>query len=183
MTHIEPLCFVSLYFVIFNHTQYAGFLYFAHHTESPLYCFYMFVLILCKIAVSIFFMITGTLLLEKEKFLRMVFGKRVLQFAVILLVVLLVYYFVLYDGLSAGDFIRRVDSSNMTMGDLYSYLAILLMFSFLRKLELVLSAKGRTSCICFLSYSASGCAPNCRVLDRERGSCPSMRTFCRDFCG
>ena len=100
----------------------------------------MFVSILCKIAVPIFFMITGALLLKKEEPLRMLFVKHVLIFSLILQVVSLIYYIVLCDGWSVGDFIRRVYSRNITTGlwYLYSYLGILLILPFLRKLVMVL---------------------------------------------
>ena len=64
-THIELLRIIASFFVIFNHIGSWGFTLFLNFNSNDIrYWFYMFVSVLCKISVPIFFMISGALLLE-----------------------------------------------------------------------------------------------------------------------
>ena len=143
--HIEILRIVSIYCVMFNHTQDNGFFYFSKDIDNPISFFYMFSSVLCKVAVPIFFMITGAVLLNKEENLKELFIKRILKYVLILLGVSLIYYFGLrsQSTLTIGNFIETIYSSEVTTGMwyLYSYLGILIMLPILRKVVKVLSVK------------------------------------------
>ncbi len=133
--HIELMRILAIYFVMFNHTQSGGFFYFAENRDDPLYYFYMFISILCKIAVPLFFMITGALLLKKNESLKEVYFKRILKYIIILFFISFFYYLWLYQEHSIMDFIKTIYSKDVTSGlwYLYSYIGILIMLPVLRK--------------------------------------------------
>ena len=76
--HIDILRIFAALLVIFNHTS--GFYY--YHTYVNIWESGIFVVlsVITKIAVSIFFMISGALLLGKEESYTVLFTKRILQF-------------------------------------------------------------------------------------------------------
>ncbi|MBP1575773.1 MAG: acyltransferase family protein [Oscillospiraceae bacterium] len=139
--HVEILRTIAIYFVMFNHT--GGFFYFAKSIDDPLYYFYMSVSVLCKVAVPVFFMITGALLLKKEETLKTLITKRILKFSLILVTISLFYYLLLNRNWSVTDFAEKVYSTNITTGlwYLYSYIGILFMLPILRKLVKNLTEK------------------------------------------
>jgi surface polysaccharide O-acyltransferase-like enzyme len=100
----------------------------------------MFISIACKIAVPVFFMITGALLLGKEESIKEIYRKRILKFVVILLVMSIIYQ--MYDWKFRGaefswvNCFKRIYSSNASVAlwYLYSYIGVLMMLPFLRKL-------------------------------------------------
>lgn len=134
--HIELLRIIAIFLVMFNHTQNGGFFYFAENQNAPLYYVYLSFSILCKIAVPIFYMITGALLLKKDETVATVLKKRFLKYVFILLGVSLFYYFWLYENCSIADFFEKVYSIDITTGlwYLYSYLGIIIMLPILRNL-------------------------------------------------
>lgn len=84
--YMDVLRIVAAFFVIFNHTGDKGFFLFSV-TDNPFeYWLYLFLSILCKIAVPLFFMISGALLLSKNEPLYKLYYKRVLKYIVIILV-------------------------------------------------------------------------------------------------
>lgn len=145
--HLDLLRIIAIFFVVYNHTNEKGYYLFSI-TENPLtYPFYMALSVLCSIAIPIFFMISGALLLGKEESLRTLFRKRILRIlAVILLFSFLQYA---YKAVWLGqpfdllDFLKRTVSSPMIIPYwyLYSYLVYLLLLPFLRRLARAMRGK------------------------------------------
>ena len=141
--HIEFLRILAIYLVMFNHTQNGGFLYFAQNSGDPWNVLYMTASVFCKIAVPVFFMITGALLLKKNESVKTLITKRVLKFVFVLAFISLFYYMLLCDDHSPVDFLKRLYTSNLTTGlwYLYSYIGVLLMLPILRKCAQALGQK------------------------------------------
>lgn len=140
--HIELLRIIAIVFVLFNHTGTKGFVLFTVARESQFYWFYMFTSIGIKVAVPIFFMISGAMLLGKEESMAVILKKRVLKFLGILLIgSLVVYVHKVLDGsvsaFSLKDLGERIYIGNVTTAYwyFYAYTALLLMLPFLRKLS------------------------------------------------
>lgn len=138
--YMDVLRIVAAFFVIFNHTGDKGFFLFSV-TDNPFeYWLYLFLSILCKIAVPLFFMISGALLLSKNEPLYKLYYKRVLKYIVIILVFSFFWYIVLNSedltNFSITTFLTIVYSSSITIPYwfLYSYLAAVLMLPFIRKM-------------------------------------------------
>lgn len=66
-SYIDLLKIMAIYMVLFNHTKDKGFILFTIAQGSKLYPFYLFNAIWIKIAVPLFFMTSGALLLGKEE--------------------------------------------------------------------------------------------------------------------
>ena len=66
-TYIDFLRIVAIYMVLFNHSGKNGMMLFTISRQSPFYPFYLFNSIFIKIAVPLFLMISGTLLLGKNE--------------------------------------------------------------------------------------------------------------------
>ena len=64
--YLDFLRIIAIFMVLFNHTGTSGFVLFTVTQRSALYPFYLFNAILIKIAVPLFFMISGVLLLGKN---------------------------------------------------------------------------------------------------------------------
>ncbi|MDO5399924.1 MAG: acyltransferase family protein [Eubacteriales bacterium] len=125
---------------MFNHTGNAGFTLFTQRTGSLLFPFYLIISILDKMAVPLFFMVSGALLLGKEESIAAVFRKRVLRFGIILLAVSACYFariWKMYDQSHLlRDFLVLVYSADIAdhLWYLYSYLGLLFMLPLLRKM-------------------------------------------------
>lgn len=136
LIHFDLLRLVAIYLVIFNHTGDRGYSLFINQTGSPMSLLYMFFSVFCKIAVPLFFMISGALLLKKEESLKQLFLKRVLRIALVLFLSSIPYYYWLHkaNGIGIWDFFSWIysDSATTSFWYLYSYLALLLMLPFLR---------------------------------------------------
>lgn len=109
---------------------------FADHVDSWL-CFpYMLASVFCKVAVPIFFMISGALLLPKQESLGKLFSKRILRMVIVLIAVSAPYYYWLcrLQGLRFSGFLTYIyeNSASTALWYLYSYIALLLMMPFLR---------------------------------------------------
>lgn len=141
--YIDLLRIISICFVIFNHTGPLGYTLFIERTDSPFYFGYMAFSVLCKIAVPVFFMISGALLLKKEESILEVLKKRVLRIALVLLIASVPYYVWLHrdSGLSILGFFKTLYTEDVTTSFwyLYSYLGILLMLPLLQKLAKAMS--------------------------------------------
>lgn len=139
-TYIDFLRIVAIYMVLFNHSGKNGMMLFTISRQSPFYPFYLFNSIFIKIAVPVFLMISGTLLLGKnESYSDIV--KRFLKFAAVLLAASFISY--LYDcfyrhsmTFSIIDFFIRVYKQpiSIALWYMYSYLAFILMLPFMRTL-------------------------------------------------
>lgn len=140
-TYIEFLRIIAILLVIFNHTGDKGFFLFSISTNSIFYWFYLFISISCKIAVPLFFMISGALLIPKDESIKMLFKKRIIKFIIIILVfsfIQYIYYSFIKNqfNFSVSDFIVKTYSLSMATAYwyLYSYLGLLLMLPFIRKM-------------------------------------------------
>lgn len=145
MLHIEFLRAIAIYLVMFNHTKTRGFFLFSVEQDSLAYPFYLFLSIADKVAVPIFFMISGALLLGKEETIKELYQKRICKFLVVLITVSFAYQ--IYDWHYHGekfDFIgclkqMYTQKASVALWYLYAYLGILVMLPLLRRL-----AKGLT---------------------------------------
>lgn len=146
MLHIEFLRIIAIYLVLFNHTGVKGFFHFSVAADSHFYWMYLFYSILDKIAVPLFFMISGALLLQKDENLSQLYYKRVLKFIVILLAISAVYqlydYYVNNDNIELKTILLEFvnGSTSTALWYLYSYIGVLIMLPFLRKLARSLSS-------------------------------------------
>jgi surface polysaccharide O-acyltransferase-like enzyme len=140
LIHVEILRIICCYLVLFNHTGTKGFFYFSTARSLRLYWVYMFMSIACKVAVPIFFMISGALLLGKEESIKDIFIKRIFRFVIVLIVASVlyqVYNWIYYDTefTLVGCF-KKIYSSDASypFWYLYSYIGMLMMLPFLRKM-------------------------------------------------
>lgn len=138
VVHLDLLRLVAIFLVIFNHTGDRGYTLFINMIDSPISLFYMAFSVFCKIAVPLFFMISGALLLKKEESLKHILLKRVLRIATILFLVSIPYYYWLHkdNGIGILDFLKWIYSESATtaLWYLYNYLSFLLMLPFLRSM-------------------------------------------------
>lgn len=138
--HLDALRVLAIFFVVMNHTGYAGQLYYLQIHEHPLHWLLMGFSALHKTAVPLFLMVSGALLIGKEESFRELFRKRILRFALVLLLFsLLGYLYDIRDHLADFNYFyfftnlysyRLVDS----YWYLYCYLGYLLVLPFLRRL-------------------------------------------------
>lgn len=145
LIYLEVLRIIAIYLVLFNHTN--GFLLYATHYPLPTSYLYLVISIISKVAVSVFFMISGALLLEKEESYLILYRKRILKYAIVLILFSFVYfaYFSYSNGLpiKINDFLKLLYSSNANahFWFLYDYLAFLVMLPFIRKIVKSLTNK------------------------------------------
>lgn len=137
--YLECIRIISIFFVVFNHTNQHGFFFFPNTDNVIWYLLSIFFSVLCKSAVPLFFMISGFLLLGKQETLITVLKNRVLKYGFIILIASAFTYIAngIYYGntdFSIRDIIKIVyrGSDIGTYWFLYSYLGILLMLPFLR---------------------------------------------------
>lgn len=147
--HMDFLRMIAIFMVLFNHTGAKGFALFTIARESYLYGCYLFLSIFIKIAVPIFFMISGALLLGrgdgKRNISKLDTIKRFKKFLVILIICSFISY--LYslnfkiENFDIKYFFQTLYSSRVTGAYwyLYSYLAYILMLPLLCKLAQTLS--------------------------------------------
>ena len=154
LVHLDILRVLAIYLVVFNHTGERGFMLFANNTDSLGYFPYMVYSILCKIAVPIFFMISGALLLPKDESLKQLFSKRIFRMIVVLVLISVPYYFWLHrtQGISVVRFFTYIygHSASTSLWYLYSYIGLLLMLPFLR--SMVKCMKQQDYIYLFLGY-------------------------------
>lgn len=138
--YIDVLRILATLMIMFNHTSTFGFALYTVRTSGILYWIYLFLAILTKTAVPIFFMISGGLLLEKEEPIRFMLKKRFLRFFIVLLMGSIIHYVYFskwqLEVLSVGDFFSNFFSGNIVTPYwyLYSYLGFVLMLPIIRKM-------------------------------------------------
>lgn len=136
--YLDLLKVLAIFLVLWNHTS-NGFDLYNRVLEMPQHMLYLCFSIFDKIAVPLFFMCSGAVLLGREESVGTILKKRVWRFVWILLVVSGISYVMYYRNnadFSLYDFLVRLYSGNVLtpLWYLYSYLAMLLMLPFLRKL-------------------------------------------------
>lgn len=144
--HLEFLRFLAILLVIFNHTGDAGYLYFTQTASQALYPLYFTLSVLCKVAVPLFWMVSGALLLDRDESVKYIFRHRFLRMAIVLTVFSFLYYLYSAKGNSAFTFspvyfAERLYSSDLAPAFwyLYAYLGMLIMLPLLRKIAKGLS--------------------------------------------
>ena len=127
--------------VLFNHTSVRGFVLFTISRGAPLFHFYLFNAIFIKIAVPLFFMTSGALLLCKEESIKQVICGRFLKYLTVLSVASVMQYLYtcfVYDPqpLSVSAFFTKLYTRNMEVAYwyMYAYLAYILLLPLLRHL-------------------------------------------------
>ncbi len=160
-TYIEFLRVLACFLVIVNHTNSSIFL-----SRSPSLTWFISLtwFFICKIAVPIFLLITGALLLKKQDTPR----KSISRFVRIFIVLFTgsVIYYVYYgrtapENISATDFLRRFfagSSATNSYWYLYMYLALLCILPLLQKLAVALT-KNQMRLLLFLSLGILGIIP------------------------
>ena len=145
--HIAAVKILAALLVIFNHTGTYGFRQFTMAPHSPLFPFYLFLSILCAVAVPLFFMCSGALLLGRDEPLKKLYSHRILRYiAVLVLFSLAEYLFVNRHELSHFNplrFLLKIYSTNVhgAYWFLYAYLACLILLPFLRKMARALDGR------------------------------------------
>lgn len=143
--YLEIIRIIAIFFVVFNHTNGYGFFYFTKTDNIVWYAVSLFCSILCKVAVPLFFMISGYLLLGKKESLRTVLIKRILRYSIVI-VIATAFTYIVTEWYRGGEFsVRNIvkmvyrGSDIGTYWYLYAYLGILLMLPFLRGCALTIT--------------------------------------------
>lgn len=127
--------------VLFNHTGTDGFMLFTVARSSGFYFLYLFFSILIKIAVPLFFMTSGALLLGKEESYGVLLKKRFLKYGTLLFIGSFIAY--LYacfrtapQEVNLPCFFKTLytDRVSVAYWYLYAYLSYILMLPILRKM-------------------------------------------------
>ena len=148
LAYIELLRVVAIFFVVFNHTRNLGYTLYMEVSGGSAYWGSLSLSILCKIAVPIFFMISGGLLLGRKESLKELFRRRILRYvAVILLFTFLQYLRIVRvhpeRGFHPGEWLRYCFTGDIIepYWFLYAYLSFLLLLPFLRHLAAVMRGR------------------------------------------
>ena len=139
--YLEIIRAICMFLVIFNHTGKKGFMLFTVSTNSFMYPIYMFISIACKIAVPLYWMVSGALLLPKEETITKVYKHRILRMVIVLTLFSFITYVWQYfagiiDNISISGFLRGLYSSDFAVAYwfIYSYIGMMMILPFLRKL-------------------------------------------------
>lgn len=134
--------------VIFNHTGTRGYMLYTVSMDSVFYPFYMLISVACKVAVPLYFMVSGALLLPKEESIKKVYCHRILRMVIVLILYSAVtYVWQILTGRIEGGFdlkyfIEKIFSSQFATAYwfIYAYIGMLVMLPLLRKLVKSMSA-------------------------------------------
>ncbi|MBR5109283.1 MAG: acyltransferase family protein [Clostridia bacterium] len=137
--YLDVVKIIAIYMVLFNHTGSSGFTMYRKVTELPWHLPLVVLSIFIKIAVPLFFMASGALLLGRDEPYKALFKHRVLRFSIILVAASFINYWAYVKGnspFSLLDFLSRLYTNDVVtpLWYLYSYIAFLCMLPFLRKL-------------------------------------------------
>lgn len=136
-SHLDILRILAIYMVIYNHTMEKGFFLFASQQGSPFYWLYLGWSVVITVAVPLFWMVTGALLLGREETFSTLLRKRLLRFAGVLLLFSMVMWAVTRPGdYSVGGFLLLIYQFPIANAYwyLYAYLGYLILLPFLRKI-------------------------------------------------
>lgn len=146
--YIDFLKIIAIYMVLFIHTSTKGSLIFIQKPFAVQSYFYLFFGIIVKIAVPLFFMSSGALLLGKTETYKTVIKKRFLRFLVTLILASLINYLYICFRSSPSPFslVAFIESMYKTpvsvaLWYLYAFLAYILMLPLLRKMVRSLEGK------------------------------------------
>ncbi len=139
--HIDVLKILAILLVIFIHTGNEGFLAYQRQENLLIQILQLFFASFSKIAVPLYFMCSGALLLGKEETIQKLWKKRVLKYIIITIVFTIIYYIFLsiHDNslIDLGWILKTMYSSSTfsfsgSYWFLYSYIAFLIMLPILR---------------------------------------------------
>ncbi|MBQ2952870.1 MAG: acyltransferase [Clostridia bacterium] len=144
--YLDVVKLLAIVMVVFNHTGNSGYKMYLDVSAEPAHTLMLAFSALIKIAVPLFFMASGALLLGRDEPYGTVLVRRVLRFALVLLAASLFFY---WDGLGAReafslpDFLDGLYRNTLTghLWYLYSYLCMLLLLPFLRRLARGMTAR------------------------------------------
>ena len=144
--YLDVVKLLAIVLVVFNHSGNNGYKMYLDVPAEPAHSLLLAFSAFVKIAVPLFFMASGALLLRREEPYGKVLAGRVAKFAAILVAVTFFYYAdaVLPEGkLRVGDFLIHLYRNDLTghLWYLYSFLCYLLLLPFLRKLAQTMQAK------------------------------------------
>lgn len=142
---LELLRIIAIVGVIFNHTD--GFYLYYSNTDSKVTFFYsVLASVFCRMAVPLFLMVSGSVLLRKKESLEELYKKRIFRIVCVLFFTSAFYYILqIMRGrrteYSLIDFARGLLAGNIqeSLWYLYLYLGILLLLPVLRKLVIGLN--------------------------------------------
>lgn len=156
--YIELLRVIAIVLVVFNHTRNMGYSLYTEAGSGFTYWASLSLSILCKIAVPIFFMISGGLLLGKKESLKQLFSKRILRYIIVILIFTFLQYLRMVrihpeEGFHLTTWLLYCYAGNIIepYWFLKSYLSFLLILPFLR---LLVSAMGRREYLYLIAIKA-----------------------------
>ena len=149
LLHIELLRIIAIFLVILTHTGTYGYVHCnLYEGEGIEYWFFLYLTLIIKTAVPIFFMISGAVLLGKEESIKDLYKKRVLKMVLVLILFSLItyIYFVCTGSIhnySIEDFLTRLYTNKISTPYwfLYAYIAFLMLLPILRTIAKNLSSK------------------------------------------
>lgn len=149
--YLEFIRIFAIFFVIFNHTSEMGFFLFAESpTDSFRFWGYMIVSVICKVAVPLFFCVSGALLLGKEtEGIAKLWKNRILKMIIILVVFSTINYvnscWLSGKSFSFSKLMKSLYTGpslvNGHMWYLYAYIVFLICLPFLQALVKKLESK------------------------------------------
>lgn len=139
IAYLDVIKLFAILMVVFNHSGGSGYKLYVEVMNEPVHSMLMAFSALIKIAVPLFFMASGALMLRREESFGKILTKRVLKFVFVLLAVSFVFYYDSHaakEPLSVQDFCIHVLKNDLSvhLWYLYSYICYLLMLPFLQKL-------------------------------------------------
>lgn len=133
--YLDILKIIACFLVVVNHAG-IGLLSYAGYTKGTT-LFYSTCFSICKIAVPIFIMITGSLLLKKEETYKSII-KRIFRIVVPIICVSIYYYFIDqgHVGTDIKNFITAIiqEPLNMSLWYLYMLIGLYIMTPFIKKM-------------------------------------------------
>lgn len=160
--YLEILRCLAILLVIFNHTGDAGFIYYT--TLEPGFKYYLFMAcsVLTVMNIPIFYMISGATLMHKDEPIGVVWKKRILRYALVIVIFSFLQYLlaIQFDphSFSISTFFKAVFSRDMIVPYwfLYEYLGFLIMVPIFRKLFRALSREDMLYIVCiYLAFSSA----------------------------
>ena len=136
---LEITRIIALILVLFNHTGENGFELFRCAESKWIWEMSIFIDLICKAGVPLFFMVSGVLLLDRNERIIDILRKRILRYLIIIVFFSFIYYVILYIshpeyGFSLGYFVKYIYSNPFIVPYwfLYSYVEFLILLPVLR---------------------------------------------------
>ena len=188
-TYLEMLRIIAILMVIYNHTP--GFATPPPYGGTALVFLHNLTMELCKMAVPVFFMISGALLLNRDAPLRVIFRKRILRFLIVIVGYgLLQYAYAIYENSGEMQWSWRLVMQTIYSGwpinlqsasypsavwFLYAYLAMMLFLPILRMLAKAMETKHYIY-LFSLQILLMGALPLTTSILYSEGACGFSRT-------